>query len=59
MPVEYELQSGEPLTPEQEKRLTDLQEMSDEEIICDEEMPELTDEQLRQMIRPNKIQRTA
>ena len=59
MPVEYELQSGEPLTTEQEKRLTDLQKMSDEEIICDEEMPELTDEQLRQMIRPNKIQRTA
>ena len=37
-----------PLTEEQKAELEYLRNMSDDEIVCDEECPELTDEQLAQ-----------
>ena len=46
--ITYILRKGQPLTEEQKKRLEALKQMSDDEIICDEECPELTDEQLAQ-----------
>ena len=56
----YTLHSGQTLTAEQEARLDALTRMPDEEIICDEECPELTDAQLAQMTRRNaKIRKSA
>ena len=40
------LHRGQQLTPEQEKRLAALRDLPDDKIICDEDCPELTDEQL-------------
>ena len=42
-----------PLTPEQKERLAILKQMRDEDIICDEDCPELTDEELSQFKRVN------
>ena len=46
--VTYTLHRGQPLTEEQKAELEYLRNMSDDEIVCDEECPELTDEQLAQ-----------
>ena len=51
--VTYILRRGQPLTDEQKARLEALKQMSDDDIICDEDSPELTDEQLRQFRRVN------
>ncbi len=42
-----------PLTEEQKAELEYLRNMSDDEIICDEDCPELTDEELAQFKRVN------
>jgi hypothetical protein len=42
-----------PLTEEQKARLAVLKNMSDEDIVYDEDCPELTDEQLKQFKRVN------
>ena len=41
------------LTPEQESELENLSKMSDDDIVFDDECPELTDEQLKQFRRVN------
>lgn len=46
--VTYILRRGQPLTEEQKKRLEALKNMNDDDIICDEDCPELTDEELKQ-----------
>ena len=51
--VTYVLRRGQPLTEEQKKRLEALKQMRDEDIICDEDCPELTDEELSQFKRVN------
>ena len=51
--VTYILRRGQPLTEEQIKRLEALKQMPDEDIICDEDCPELTDEQLKHFRRGN------
>ena len=48
-----------PLTEEQKARLEILRNMRDEDIICDEECPELTEEQLAQFKRVNPRPRKA
>ena len=40
------LHRGQQLTPEQKERLDALRELPDDKIICDEDCPELTEEQL-------------
>ena len=45
----------EPLTAEQEARLKALAALPDDEIVFDEDCPELTDEQLAQMKRVNPL----
>lgn len=47
----YILHKGQTLTTEQEARLDALAKMPDDKIICDEDCPELTDEQLSKMVR--------
>lgn len=42
-----------PLTPEQKARLEALKQLSDDDIIYDEDCPKLTDEQLNQFRRVN------
>lgn len=44
--VTYILHRGQQLTPEQKERLDALSKMPDDEIVFDEDCPELTDEQL-------------
>ena len=51
--VTYILRRGQPLTPEQKAELEALKQMSDDDIICDEDCPELTDEELKQFKRVN------
>ena len=51
--VTYILRRGQPLTEEQKAELEALKQMSDDEIICDEDCPELTEEQLKQFRRVN------
>jgi len=51
--VTYILRKGQPLTEEQEKRLEALKQMSDDDIVYDEDCPELTDEELSQFKRVN------
>lgn len=53
--ITYILRKGQPLTDEQKKRLEALKQMSDDEIICDEDCPELTDEELAQFKRVNPL----
>lgn len=45
------LRRGQQLTQEQKERLANLANLPDDEIICDEDCPELTDEQLSRMVR--------
>ena len=51
--VTYILRRGQPLTEEQKAELEALKQMSDDDIICDEDCPELTDEELKQFRRVN------
>ena len=51
--VTYVLRRGQPLTEEQKKRLEALKQMRDEDIVYDEDCPELTDEELSQFKRVN------
>ena len=51
--VTYILRKGQPLTPEQEAELDALAKMSDDDIVFDEDCPELTDEELKQFKRVN------
>lgn len=53
MIIHYTLRRGQPLTPEQEKRLDALSEMSDDDIVYDEYSPKLTDEELKEFRRVN------
>lgn len=58
--VTYILHRGQPLTKEQEERLDALSKMPDDEIVFDEDCPELTDEQLARATRPYaKIRKSA
>lgn len=47
----YILHRGQPLTAEQKTRLAALSKMSDDEIVFDEDCPELMDEQLSRATR--------
>ncbi len=51
--VTYILRRGEPLTEEQKARLEALKQMSDDDIVYDEDCPKLTEEQLKQFRRVN------
>lgn len=51
--VTYILRKGQPLTPEQKARLEALKQLSDDDIIYDEDCPKLTDEHLSQFRRVN------
>lgn len=51
--VTYVLHKGEPLRPEQIERLKILENMTDDDIIYDEDCPKLTDEQLKKFKRVN------
>jgi len=51
--VTYILRKGQPLTPEQEAELEALKQMSDDDIIYDEDCPKLTEEQLKRFKRVN------
>ncbi len=51
--VTYILHKGAPLTTEQRERLKLLENMTDEDIVYDEECPPQTDEQLKQFKRVN------
>ena len=53
--VTYVLRRGQPLTEEQKAELEFLKNMSDDEIICDEDCPELTDGELQQFKRVNPL----
>ena len=48
-----------PLTEEQKARLEELKNLRDEDIVFDEDCPELTEEQLRQFKRVNPVRRQA
>ena len=51
--VTYILRRGEPLTEEQKARLEALKQMSDDDIVYDEDCPKLTEEQLSKFRRVN------
>ena len=51
--VTYVLHKGEPLRPEQIERLKILENMTDDDIVYDEDCPKLTDEQLKKFKRVN------
>lgn len=51
--VTYILRRGQPLTEEQKAEIEALKQMSDDDIICDEDCPELTDEELKKFRRVN------
>ena len=51
--VTYILRKGQPLTKEQEAELEALKQMSDDDIVYDEDCPKLTDEQLKKFKRVN------
>jgi len=59
--VTYILRRGQPLTEEQKKRLEALKNMSDDDIVCDEDCPELTDEELKQFrpVNPRRKKKVA
>ena len=48
-----------PLTPEQKERLAILRNMTDDDIIYDEDCPKLTEEQLAQFKRVNPLPKKA
>ena len=51
--VTYILRRGQPHTEEQKAELEALKKMSDDDIVYDEDCPELTDEQLKKFKRVN------
>ena len=51
--VTYILRKGQPLTEEQKAELEALKQMSDDDIVYDEDCPKLTDEQLKKFKRVN------
>ena len=51
--VTYVLHRGQPLTEEQKAEIEALKQMSDDDIVYDEDCPKLTDEQLKQFKRVN------
>ncbi|MBQ6131935.1 MAG: hypothetical protein IJL12_06300 [Selenomonadaceae bacterium] len=51
--VTYILRRGQPLTEEHKAELEALKQMSDDDIVYDEDCPELTDEELKQFKRVN------
>ena len=51
--VTYTLHRGQPLTPEQKAEIEVLRNMSDDDIVYDEDSPKLTDEQLKRFKRVN------
>ena len=55
--VTYILRKGQPLTEEQKAELEALKNMRDEDIVFDEDCPELTEEELKQFKRvyPKKL----
>lgn len=53
------IKPGAELTEEQKARLAELKNMRDEDIVYDEDCPELTDEQLKKFRRVNPIRRQA
>lgn len=56
----YILRRGQPMTAEQEARLDALAKMPDDEIVFDEDCPELTDEQIERLLkRTERIRKTA
>ena len=54
--VTYILRRGQPLTEEQKAELEALRQMSDDDIVYDEDCPKLTDEQLKRFRRVNPRQ---
>lgn len=56
--VTYTLHKGQPLTPEQKKRLEILKNMKDEDIDLSD-IPEITPEQAKQFKRVNPIRKAA
>ena len=55
MIIQKYIRFDEPLTEEQKARLAKVAAMPDEEIVFDEDCPELTDEQLSRMRRVNPV----
>ena len=51
--VTYILRKGQPLTEEQKAELEALKQMSDDDIVYDEDCPKLTVEELKQFKRVN------
>ena len=51
--VTYILRRGQPLTDEQKAEIEALKQMSDDDIVYDEDCPKLTEEQLKQFRRVN------
>ena len=51
--VTYILRRGQPLTEEQKDELEALKQMTDDDIVYDEDCPKLTSEQLKQFKRVN------
>ena len=51
--VTYILRRGQPLTEEQKAELEALKQMSDDDIVYDEDCPKLTVEELKQFKRVN------
>ena len=56
--VTYILHKGQPLTPEQEKRLDALKNLKDDDIDLSD-IPEITPEQAKQFKRVNPIRKAA
>ena len=57
--VTYVLRRGQPLTKEQKAELEYLRNMSDDDIVYDEDCPELTDEELKEFKRVNPLPKKA
>ena len=59
--VTYILRKGQPLTEEQIARLEALKQMSDDDIVYDEDCPKLTDEELKQFrpVNPRRKKKSA
>lgn len=55
----YILHKGQPLTEEQKAELEALKQMTDDDIVYDEECPPQTDEQLKQFKRVNPRKKKA
>lgn len=59
--VTYVLHRGQPLTEEQKKRLEALKQMSDDDIVYDEDCRKLTDEELKEFrpVHPRRKEKVA